>query len=205
MSEQDRRQEILKAEEIIRQLASEMASASEAAEQARSASQELRAASATVTEAKTELDRTSVAFASSGTKLLEAVISASNKGVETLSAASEGIGKIGEQITAATDRFQSTAQSLEGNSREQLSRLDKLSTSVSEGFQSVIKAIGNSDSQLARLTSLVRWALILSSVAAVCSMISIIFLLTRVYINFNSKFTVNGKGAGNRKSTSTNS
>jgi predicted translin family RNA/ssDNA-binding protein len=105
MNEEERRQEILKAEEAIRRLASEMAHASESAAQAEEARQGLEEASTAVNEAK------------------EAV----HKAARVVAAYS---AKSHAALTTATDILQEAVQAVEGSTQRISKALDSLTSLV---------------------------------------------------------------------------
>ncbi len=146
MNEQERRQEILQAEEVIRQLAREMARVSESATQAEEARRKLDEASAAMNQAKRALDEATKVVEASGNQSQAAVTAASKEAVKALAEASEQLDRLDNHIMTAIDRLQAAAQAVEGSP-------EKLSEML--------------DSRLAELASLLRWALTFAALAVV--------------------------------------
>ncbi len=172
MDDQERKDKTLRAEEAIQQLDIETKHYSKSAEQVEEARHKLEEAIAAIKEAKEKISEASGVLVDSGGKLQETVTSASKEGVKNLTEAAQQIGKIEKQIIAATDTFQEVAQTLEGNSQNQLSRLDELVKAQAEqAFKS--------DSQLSQLTTRIRWALILAALAFVSAGAGVVLLLIK--------------------------
>jgi len=122
MTEEQRRQEILKAEEAIRGLALEMANASATAAQAEAARRELDEANAAVRESIKMLDRCQ-----------EAIRTVADEATEVLSEANARLNETAGSLTSSLNRTEATAEAIMVTQKKtlevverQLSRLNSL-------------------------------------------------------------------------------
>lgn len=113
--EQERRTEILKAEEAIRGLAKEMASALESSRLAEKAIQALDRASKALTDATARVSET----VASAQWAIEGTVQAATR---ALTAAKDQVEKAGRDLTSAADRLNMMAQTIES----QVTRLNDL-------------------------------------------------------------------------------
>lgn len=106
MNEQERRAEILKAEEVIRQLGAEMSLAAEARTQAAQAQAALMAVNAELTELRQSLDRAAAQMSSAVQGAHESVASTA---ATTLTVASTRFTEAIDQVPGAVRRLETTA------------------------------------------------------------------------------------------------
>ncbi len=136
MNDQERKMEILKAEEVIRQLAGELAQASKNAALAESARLGLEEARNTINQLTAALTEAAKTVSTSGEHSSQLLKSTSEETLKTLSKLGEELSEllhstsqetiktlseISKQIDVATDRLQAAAQSIEDNPK--ISRL----------------------------------------------------------------------------------
>jgi len=112
MTEPERRQEILKAEEAIRQLANELGRAKEAEQRADATRQSLLQATTAVSESKQLLDRAASHLSSTKKVCDDAMTKSSGRAVEAVRMAQDQIGKAGYKFEEAAQRLEAATKKL---------------------------------------------------------------------------------------------
>jgi len=192
MNEEDRRQEILKAEEVIQQLAKEMAKSSGEAERLAAIRQEFKDATQDINNARESLERSTGILSQSAEQAQKSILSSSSEAAKTLSEYAEKCEQTGTQLSQELDRFQTAIQDLEKVTQSVNSRFEA-SIGAIEGTNRVLQSIDENLKTLrdtnttigSRITSLqneskaVRWAVIFAILAFVCSLVGVGLILMK--------------------------
>lgn len=159
MSEQERRQEILKAEEVIRQLAAELGRTKEAAGLAEKAREALTQASPHLQQARTSLDEATAQLRATRDRCIAEVVATCDKAREAIGAAEAAVGRTAQAFEAAAARLEYAARDLQDSPRRLAEALKETQVKLSEEVAALFDA---QKAETARLNTLLRIVLTVS-------------------------------------------
>lgn len=192
MTEEDRKQEILKAEEVIQQLAKEMAKTSGEAERLAAIRQEFEDATQDIVKAREILEQSKQVLSQSAEQAQGAISSTSRESSKILLESAERYEQANTQISQEIDRFQSAIRDLEGVTHSVNNRFDASIRAIEESSRAIqtidekLKTINDTNNTISsRITSLqnesksIRWAVIFAILAFVCSLVGVALILIK--------------------------
>jgi chromosome segregation ATPase len=160
MNEQERRQEILKAEEVIRQLAVELGRTKDAASLAEKARDALVQASTHLERARVSLDEATASVGATRDRCIAEVSTACDKAKEAIRSAEAAVGRTAQAFDAAALRLESVARELQDSPR----KLAETLTEVQAKLRDEVVALAETQkSEIGRLNKLLRIVIAVSA------------------------------------------